>query len=73
MTKNALRIKSLMILNRVSQDSVAKKTNRTQQAVSRVIHGKTTSARIRAEIAIRLGTTTAKLWPTKRRHAKTTV
>lgn len=63
------KIKSLMILNDVKQPELAQKLNCSQPAISRVIHGKSTSARIRLAIAQALDKTVEQLWPETKKAA----
>jgi len=67
LAKRTCRIKSLLALNGIRQTEIAAKMKVTPSAVHRVIESKKTSARIRGEIAARLGKSPAQLWPARRR------
>jgi len=67
--KNKFKVKGLMAACGVTQTSISEKFGITRMAVSRVVLNKSTSERIREEIAIRCGTTKSKLWPKKRRKS----
>ena len=67
-TKKHFKVKGLMAGHGIIQQSVADKFRVTRMAVSRVVLGRSTSARIRAEIAIRVGMSVQQLWPPKRRR-----
>ncbi len=68
---NERKIKAQMMLRGVRQIDVARKLKCSSTAVRKVISGVPCSNRIKAEIAIRLGTTPAKLWPNKTKRNRT--
>jgi len=55
-------IKAKLILKGVRQNDIAHKLRVSEAAVSRVISGIPCSNRIRAEIALRIGSTPEKIW-----------
>lgn len=68
LAKNKYRIKGLLVTRGISMSEIARGLKKTPQAVSAIVRGEKASARIRQEIAIRLGMPVAKLWPTKKRR-----
>ena len=67
-TKFRNRIRAGLMLQGIQMKDIAKGLNVSRPSVTRAISGEMRSARIRTEIATRLGMSVAKLWPTKRRH-----
>jgi len=70
LAKNKYRIKGLLVTHGINMSDIARDLKKTPQAVSAIVRGEKASALIRREIACRLGTTVTKLWPKKRRAAR---
>lgn len=64
------KIRAGLILKGIQMRDIARSLKVSRPSVTRVVSGQMASARIRQEIAIRLGMPVSKLWPSRRRAAR---
>lgn len=64
-TKLRNKIRAKLMLNGIQMKDIAKDLKVSRPSVTKVIAGVMASDRIRAEIALRVGSTPSKLWPHK--------